>query len=408
MDEARDGLYLRLMATPRTAASRGLAALLLPPLFPACDRPYDGPPVTGDDSAGVRIVEAHVPVWDDTTRWRLDPEPLLDLHGYGFIDAHVFSRVRGMRWLSDGSIAIANTGTGEIRLFTPAGGFVASAGGEGDAPGEFAGMRLMVLVGDSIFALDRGGRVTVFGPGPEFARTMSLRQEVESLHYLDDATLVAAAAASVIEPETPGIARPRRALLRFGLDGALLDSIGWIAGNETYLDPRTYIGTPLFPRRSHVDTHDGRIYHGSADLMEVRQVSPSGELLRVMRIPDYPLRLGEEEVQAEREARVAMAPEFARDGLERVPAPATRPAFSDLLVDPTGAIWLRPYVGAAEQDEPAEWQVLDADGTWLGGVEVPANFRIWDIGMDAILGTWVDESGVQHPQVLRLSRGGVS
>jgi len=385
-------------------APGGLAVLLLLPLFPACDRPYDGPPVTEDDSAGVRIVEAHVPVWNDTTRWRLDPEPLLDLQGDGSLDAHVFSRVRGMRWLPDGSIAIANTGTGEIRLFTPAGGFVASAGGEGDAPGEFAGMRLMALVGDSVFALDRDGRVTVFGPGPEFARTMSLEQGVESLHYLEDATLVAAVTAPAPEPEAPGIVRPRRTLLRFGLDGALLDSIGRIAGNETYLDPRTYIGTPLFPRRSQFDTHDGRIYHGSADLMEVRELSSSGELLRILRIPDYPLELGEEDVRAEREARVAMAPEFARDGLEKVPAPATRPAFSDLLVGPTGAIWLRPFLAPNEGDGPETWQVLGPDGAWLGGAEIPADFSVMEIGMDFVLGVYRDELDVEHPQVLRLNR----
>ena len=394
------------MRTLHNVAARRL--LVLPLLvLPACDRTYDGPPVTEDDSAGVRIVEAHVPVWNETTRWRLDPEPLLDLHGNGSHYAHVFSLVRGMRWLPDGLIAIANTGTNEIRLFTPAGGFVASAGGEGDAPGEFAEMRLMAVVGDSVFALDRDGSVTVFGPGAALVRTMTLAEGIESLHSLDDGTLVAEAMIPAQVPDTPGFTRAPRALLRFDLGGALLDSIGRTAGNEWYDDHRTFAGTPLFPRRSHLYTRGGRIYYGPGGLMEVRELSPSGKLLRILRIPDYPLELGDEEVQAERAARAAEAPDFARAGLENVPAPGTRPAYSDLLVGPTGAIWLRPYVGTAEQDEPAEWLVLDADGTWLGGVEVPANFRIWDIGMDAILGTWVDETWAQHPQVLRLSRGGV-
>ena len=399
------GCTFASMSTPRTAAPRGLAAFLALLVLPACDRPHDGPPVTERDSSGVTIFEARVPVWDDTTRWRLDPRPLLDLQAYGSLDAYVFSRVRGMKRLPDRSIAIANTGTGEIRLFSPTGSFLASAGGEGEAPGEFSGMRRMVFVGDSIFVLDREGRVLVFGPGPALARTMSLHQEVESLHYLGDGTLVATVTAPAREAETRGIVRARRALLRFDLAGTLLDTIGWIAGDETYSDPLAYSGTPLFPRRSHVAARDGRIYHGSADLMEVRELSPGGELLRIVRIPDYPLTLSEEEIRTERGARTALAPDFARDGLGRIPAPGSRPAFSDLLVGPTGAIWLRPYVGAAEQGEPAAWLVLGADGTWLGGIEVPAKFRIWDIGMHEILGTRVDGYGVQHPQVLRLSRG---
>lgn len=379
----------------------GLLALLA---LGACDRPYDGPPVTWDDSAGVRISEAHLPVWDDTTRWRLDPKPLLDLHGHSALAAHAFSRVRGMRWLPDGSIAIANTGTGEVRLFSSTGDFLASAGGEGDEPGEFARMRRMELVGDSIFVLDTGGRVTVFGPGPALIRTMTLQEGIESLHSPDDGTLVAEVTFPVPEPDAPGFLRAPRALLRFDMGGAQLDSIEWTAGNETYTDFHSFAGTSLFPKRSQMDTRAGKVYYGSADVMEVRAMSPGGELLRIFRIPHYPLELSGEEIEAEREARVAGAPEFARAGLENAPAPPTRPAYSDLLVDPTGAIWLRPYVGAAEANEPTDWLVLDAEGTWLGYIEVPANFRIWDIRMDAVLGTWVDEEWAQHPQVLRLRR----
>lgn len=391
-------------ATPITTPGCCPFALVLLVLT-ACDRPYDGPPVTWDDSAGVRISEAHLPVWNDTTRWRLDPEPLLDLHARSSLNSHAFNRVRGMRWLPDGSIAIANTGTGEIRLFSAAGDFLASAGGEGDEPGKFAGMRQIELVGDSIFVLDRGGSVTVFGPGPAFVRTMTLPESTASLHSLDDGTLVAEVTIPASEPDAPGFVRTRRALWRFDIGGAQLDSIGWTAGNETYTDFRSFAGSSLFPKRSQMDTRGGKVYHGSAEVMEVRELSPGGELLRIMRIPDYPLKLSEEEIEAEREARVAGAPDFARAGLENVPAPPTRPAYSDLLLDPTGAVWLRPYVGAAEATEPTDWLVLDADGTWLGSIEVPARFRIWDIRMDAVLGTWVDEEWVQHPQVLRLWRG---
>ena len=388
--------------TPFAGGSiHGLLVLLA---LTACDRPYDGPPVTREDSAGVRISEAHLPVWDDSIRWRLDPEPLLDLHGHSSLHAHAFTRVRGMRWLPDGSIAVANTGTGEIRLFSPAGDFLASAGGEGEEPGKFSRMRRMELVGDSIFVLDAGGRVTVFGPGPAFVRTMTLREGIESLHSLDDGTLVAEVTFPVPEPDAPGFVRAPRALLRFDLGGTQLDSIEWTPGNETYTDFQSFAGTSLFPKRSQMDTRGGKVYYGSADDMEVREMSQSGELLRIFRITDYPLELSEEEIEAEREARVAGAPDFARAGLENAPAPPTRPAYSDLLVDPAGAIWLRPYVGAAEANEPTDWLVLDADGGWLGGIEVPAGFRIWDIRMDAVLGTWVDKEWVQHPQVLRLRR----
>ena len=90
--------------------------------------------------------------------------------------------------------------------------------------------------------------------------------------------------------------------------------------------------------------------------------------------------------------------------LEEAPASPTRPAFADILVDPSGAVWLELYLGESEQDEPPEWLVLDADGTWLGTVRIPDRFTVSDITMDAVLGVRRDELDLAHPQVLRLTR----
>ena len=383
------------------------AALLLPFLH-ACADPRTGPPFTVRDSAGIPIVKAHWPVWTDTTRWSIDPEPLLDLAGRGLSDVYSFNRVRGMRRLSDGSIVVANTGSQEIRQFTPDGYFVASAGGEGEGPGEFASMQQMELVGDSVFVRDSDGRVAVFAPGPTLVRTMRLDHGHESLRFLGDGTLLVEVTLPAPARILPGVVRGARALLRLDPEGALLDSIGRTAGNEAYADNASFSGTPLFAKRSHIATHDGRIYYGSADIMQVEELGPDGQLLRIFRIPDYPLTLHSKQVEAEREARLEGMPPLFQQAVERMPAPETRPAYSDLLVGSTGAIWLRPHVGASEGDLPAEWLVLDSDGTWLGSVEVPAHFRIWEIGMDEILGTWVDGLGRQHPQVLRLTRSGAA
>lgn len=395
----------------RRALSRGIAALLLLPLAPACDRPYDGPPVTGHDSAGVRIVEAHIPVWTDTTAWRLDPEPVLDLHALGPADAYTFFRIRGMRRLGDGTLAVVNSGTGEIRLFSARGDHIASVGGQGEEQGEFGRLEGIELVGDSIFALDSDGDIAVFGPVPDpnHLRTMSLDYvRVWSLHSLDDGTLVVQAITSEPAPAAHGIVRTPRALLRLNLDGELVDSIGTIVGSEEYSDNASFSGTPLFPKSSIVASRNGRIYYGSADLMQVQELGPNGELLRVLRIPGYPLELDEELVEAERQERLGSVPAMLREAIQSLPTPATRPAYRDMLVDPTGAIWLRPHEGITEGGTPLDWQVIDADGTWLGGVTVPTNVRIWDIGVDEVLGSWIDELGQQHPLVFRLWRGGAA
>ena len=145
--------------------------------------------------------------------------------------------------------------------------------------------------------------------------------------------------------------------------------------------------------------------------MEVRELSVTGDVVRILRIPDYPLGLTDEEVAAEREAQFdvelppgATFPPFFRRFIEELPASAARPAYADILVDPSRAVWLELYRGRSEQDRPQAWLVLDADGTWLSTVDAPNDFAVMDVTMDAVLGVWTDELGVEHPQVLSLSR----
>ena len=132
----------------------------------------------------------------------------------------------------------------------------------------------------------------------------------------------------------------------------------------------------------------------------------TGNLLRILRIPGYPLDLSDAQIAAERDSMLDRIPPGhpLRALFEAAPASETRPAFADILVDPSGAIWLRLHRGDSEQDQPQEWLVLDADGTWLGTMGIPDRFTVSDITMDAVLGVWEGELDVEHPQVLRLNR----
>ena len=130
--------------------------------------------------------------------------------------------------------------------------------------------------------------------------------------------------------------------------------------------------------------------------------------MRILRIPGYSLDLSDAQVAAERDARLGPSrpgsTSVFRLLVEDLPAATTRPAYAEMLVDPSGAVWLELYRGESEQDRPQEWLVLDADGTWLGTVEAPRRFTVMNIRMETVLGVWQDELDVEHPQVLRLTR----
>ncbi|MYE18044.1 MAG: hypothetical protein F4Y07_16365, partial [Gemmatimonadetes bacterium] len=80
--------------------------------------------------------------------------------------------------LADGRIAVANGGTGEIRFFSASGGHLASWGGIGEGPGEFAQWDPEAVTewpGDSIVAAEWWrGRVAVFDADGNPGRTATL------------------------------------------------------------------------------------------------------------------------------------------------------------------------------------------------------------------------------------------
>ncbi len=391
--------------------------LLLPGLVSCAPRDFGGPLIVRRDSAGVRIVEAMRPLWGDATGWSIDPDPLVDLTFSGSGPSHEFFRVRSLRQGPDGSLVVADGGSQEVRRYSSTGAFLGSVGGPGGGPGEFGSLWMAEVSADNILAVDQRGRVTVLAPDLAPTHTFEIPQRTFDIHDLNDGTVLLEVYRPGGRPELQATVRVVRrpwALFRYDLEGALIDSLGEMAGWEEaprVIDGSSVSGPPLFGRQAHVAADGNAIFYGSADLMEVRELSLTGDVVRILRIPGYLLSLTDEEIDAERaaqfDARVrpgAPVPPIVRRFIEELPAPATRPAYADILTDPSGAVWLELYRGRSEQDRPQAWLVLDADGTWLGTVAVPDGFAVMDITMEAVLGVWTDELDVEHPQVLGLAR----
>ncbi|MDE0358147.1 MAG: hypothetical protein OXN92_10530 [Gammaproteobacteria bacterium] len=384
----------------------------------ACDAPDSAPPlIVQRDSAGIQIIEAMRPLWGDSTLWSLDPEPILDLAVSGSGPAHEFFRVRGLKQRPDGSLVLANRASQEIRRYSPDGEFLGALGRPGGGPGEFSNLQRIELVADTVFALDYDGRAAVVGPDMELVRTFTLPHNVDDIHSLGDGTMLGESTVLTgLEEVANQLIRPPTALVRFDLDGAWIDSLGVRPGRESYMfsyEDNAGTGSALFAKEAQMAAQGSRVFYGSSDLMQVEELSLAGDIARILRIPDYPLGLTDGQVAAERASRLDVdlppgmtLPPWLRRTVEALPAPVTRPAYANMLVDPSGAVWLELYRGGSEQDRPQEWLILDADGTWLGTVEVPDRFGVTDITMDAVLGVWRDELNVEHPQVLRLRRDG--
>ena len=88
----------------------------------------------------------------------------------------MFYFVRGANRLSDGSIAMMDNGSGEIRIFSSDGRHLRSMGGQGEGPGEFRiGRYIWVLPGDTLWVGDyRPWRYHVYLSTGEFVRTVEM------------------------------------------------------------------------------------------------------------------------------------------------------------------------------------------------------------------------------------------
>ncbi|MBA4157971.1 MAG: hypothetical protein H0X65_10905 [Gemmatimonadetes bacterium] len=78
------------------------------------------------------------------------------------------------------------------------------------------------------------------------------------------------------------------------------------------------------------------------------------------------------------------------------------PAFSGLLVDAGGSVWVREY--SPFSGDPHVWLVLSPEGETLGRVTLPGNLEVLSVGHDYILARELDEDEVERVVLHRFSR----
>jgi hypothetical protein len=364
--------------------------------------------VSQRDSAGITILESTSPRWSSGEGWRIDATPLLDLTTSGTGPSHEFYRVRDAIRLPDGSIVVADRGSCEVRLFSATGEFVRAVGRRGEGPGEFERLTSIHRIrGDSLIAFDYWlRRITVLGPDLSVSRTFSLFADglsISELNIVDDTTLVATTYSLANLEGVNGLFREKSPVITMSLIGGVLDTMTSIAGSESFEGP-TFSAPTLFGKASHLAVHDGLIYLGSADQMQFEVFSPAGRQERIVRIPGVDLSVSSQEIQEERDALEGPDPsQMIREIFAAVPKPETRPAYSDLLVDSEGFVWAAEHLGEAQRGKPRGWRVFTSEGAWLGSVQTPGRFTVYEIGRDYVLGRLLDDMDVEHVQLLRLN-----
>jgi hypothetical protein len=333
--------------------------------------------------------------------------------------ARQFDDVIGLTRSGDGSLAVADGGSQEVRFFDPAGNLTAIAGGSGEGPGEFTGLSGLGLgPGGSIWAYDFYlRRITWLNGAGEVVGLVSLGLEppvLSPVGPLSDGTFALRqlwGATQVSEATATGLRRDPAAFVRFDDQGALVDTLGLFPGREVLLtdeNGRGVMSTPPFALNSVGSLWQGNLVVGTQDSFELVELGPEGEVTRVVRIPGWDLSLDPGEMEEYLQLRLQGVPQERRPAvrkeLEAMPVPSTKPAYGQVLSDEPGNLWVGEWT--LFPGIPQRWTVLDRAGGWLGEVAMPGRFLPFAIGEDWVLGVERDDLDVQYVLLYPLRKEG--
>lgn len=418
-------------------AGRLLASGLLAAALGGCGVSDERPRalvVSERDSAGVRMVELRDDVYTASLpEWTIQ-ERLTIGEAFGSPE-YELSDVADATVLGDGSIAVANEGTAEVRIFDSDGRHIRTFGREGEGPGEFQRLHwLGQASGDTLVTFDADlHRATWFTYDGAVVRTQRIEPDVaepgnatpfgatsvEAVGLSEGRLLVRA---GYLRRSGDGEYRDMFTLALADENGALADGLGQYPGRELYFHAApsglTLATPPIFGRDTHVSAFGGRVVAGSTERFEIDVYD--GSALQVTIVAPVALaRVTQPEVDAwlqDRLERVSdrsgPAAEVARLSIEGAPVRQTPPAFQRLEVDSQRFIWVEePY---RVPNGSSRWIVLAADGTPRARVEVPMrgptspaappDLTILEIGEEYILGLRRDEQEVEQVVVYGLVR----
>jgi len=388
-----------------TGRGVGLSTLVL--ILSACGGPGAAGPVSEyaiRDSADVRIVEYEgMP----TPTHSITLSAPLSRHGHREGD-YLFTMPYSGALQPDGTAVISDAINSEIVVIGPDGTLRSKLATEGQGPGEVRrGAELVAWGQDTIFVNDVGNRrITVFENGIASRNFPLIGVSSVTISGLDKAGRVLMTKTGF----TPGFAEPwlQGPMIRFDPSSQAYDTIGefdWIASPD--------MGGTNSPYRpeGRVAVSGGTFVHGRPDLPELVWRGPDGTVRQIVRwnpTPQYPSeRHWEATISAIRmELSTLRMDHLIQGTIDRleVDPDVPLPLFQLLHGDRDGRVWVEEFVsnfGAGFASVPS-YQLISADGVWIGRLVSPPGFRMLDALGDRVLGVVRDELDVETVAVYEL------
>ena len=382
----------------------------------------------GQDSGGIRIVENPRPADDSRLSWRIGSEPAVSIGEYEGDDPYIMHQANDAVMLPERRIVVANSGTNEIRLYDAEGVHQTTWGGTGGGPAEFQGLAgIAIWPGDSILAWEArrssSGRADLWGGSVfDLGGNLGRSFRIESADGQGLEPRVVLASGEILGRRTTGGAedgywRMEAAYSLVAGEGVAGISFGVHPGLEgfrgVYGGVMLHVARMAFSRGLHEAEWGGTLVIATDDRYELRAYRVSdGTLARIVRREHSsraPTRAEVVEamlnafVEADQPEEVI---EMFRPAYDEAPIVESFPAFRAVLADALGHLWVKEYTPPDIERPAPLWTVFDPEGRVLGFVETPAEFEVFEVGADYLLGRATDEVGIERIQVWELERVG--
>ncbi len=392
----------------------------------ACGGEPPKPPVVRD-SAGVTIVENFDPTWSGGEAWSLSGQPILAIGDSSRGEDYVLERVVGALRMPDGSVVVGNGGTQQLRWYDSTGTHLFTAGRGGRDGSRFSYLQWLGRFGEeAVLAYDGTHlRTTIIANDGTLLHSGSLiitfraqPGDVRGL-FADSTLLVVRGAGHWVrsmqgEPDAPqGLRRAPTIAFRYDHDdGRYINTIGTFPGSErifrtgrtqiVHVDPRP------FGKNAVLAASGEDLYAGTQDSYEISVVHNSDSLAALIRLNRPKQPVTQEHIDRYKSARLANVHPREREHrearLDSLPYPDWMPAYSTILVDTEGNLWVSDYRPFGLQ-QPV-WTVFDPSHRVLGTVETPLRLTIHDVGPDYVLGRWREPSGAESVRIYALEKPG--
>lgn len=295
--------------------------------------------------------------------------------------------------LESGGLAVANTGTSEVLLFSGDGSVTSRLGGQGEGPGEFSAITALLATDAGFLAYDaRLARLSEFSEDGEFLTSTPLSAQSAIVDLEPLARDAAGHMLAILGEQRfflpEGMKRDTTPLLLFTDLAAEPDTLGALPAKEWSYGGMPGGGLtraePAFGRDIVAGGLGDRALIGDTDVLRLSIYAADGSLTRRIRGSAGGWTVPAEESEAWRAERLARrgpdAPDWFAEFAANIAHRETHPAFHAAVLGPDEMVWIG--LAARFGAETRRWLVLGPDGRSRGWLDLPAEASVLAIDAD--------------------------